>query len=521
MNKDVIFYNGSILTMDLDNPNTEAILVRNNKIMALGHKDDLCQLASPQLEMFDLQGECLMPGFHDSHVHLLYHGFSLAQLDLEKTKTKAEALALVAKKANKLAEGSWILGAGYLLSRWGEEINKKDLDDVAPKHYVVLRSQDHHSAWLNSLALQIAGINKSTPKPEHGEILRDANGEITGVLLEHAYDLVAQKLPKPSNQELVKALDNAADDLASYGITTVHHMAYEPAQFWRVLAKEASKDNFPIRVWACIDQDRIEAASEIGLATAQGGNNFQIGGAKFFADGALGSKTSHMLEPFDNSTNYGTEVHGYEILIDRFPKAIAAGLVPVIHAIGDAANRAVLDALAETKELWQAQNMRPRIEHAQHLHSQDIIRFAELGVIASMQPIHLRFDAKTALDLLGERAANMHNWRSLLASGASLAFGSDTPVAIPDVIEALKTGLDRKAESGEELYPEQALKIEELLHAYTRNAAYAINWENRSGQLKAGYDADFVILSHNPYEGLEDLKVVATMKGGLWTFYSW
>ena len=504
--------------MDDDMPTAEAILIRSGKIIALGSKDFVTKLAAPNVQTIDLEGRCLMPGFHDSHVHLVYHGFSLAQLDLENTKTKAEALELVANKAKELPEGEWILGAGYLLSRWDEEINKKDLDAVAANHPVVLRSQDHHSAWLNSLALQKAGIDNKTVNPEHGEIVRDSKGEATGVLLEQAYDLVAEKLPGPSNQDVVRALDVAAKDLAKRGITTVHHMAYEPAQFWRILAKEASKDSYPLRVWACIDQDRIEAAAEIGLATGQGGNNFQIGGAKFFADGALGSMTSHMLEPFVNSSNYGTEVHGYEVLIDRFPKAIQAGLVPVTHAIGDAANRAVLDALEETKDLWQAQNMRPRIEHAQHLAQKDIARFAKLGVIASMQPIHLRFDAKTALDLLGERAANMHNWRSLLASGAKLALGSDTPVAIPDVIAAMKTGLDRKAENDQALYPEQALTIEELLLGYTANAAYAISWENRSGQLGVDYDADFVILSHNPLKGLENLEVVATMKAGRWTY---
>ena len=516
MNKDILFHNGTILTMNTASPKAEAMLIRCDKILALGDFDDLSKLASPDLEIIDLNGQCLMPGFHDSHVHLVYHGFSLAQLDLENTKSKAEALELVAQKAKELDDGSWILGAGYLLSRWGEDIHKKDLDAVAPNHFVVLRSQDHHSAWLNSLALQRAGIDTNTANPEHGEILR-IDGQATGVLLEHAYDLIAEKLPKPSNQDLVRALADAAQDLASQGITTVHHMAYEPAQFWQILAKEASKDSYPLRVWACIDQDRIEAAAEIGLATGQGGNNFQVGGAKFFADGALGSMTSHMLEPFQNTKNYGTEVHGYKILADRFPKAIAAGLTPVIHAIGDAANRAVLDALTETKDLWQAQNMRPRIEHAQHLDANDLTRFAQLGVIASMQPIHLRFDAKTALDLLGERAANMHNWRSLIDSGAVLALGSDTPVAIPNVIEAMKTGLNRKAENGQALAPEQALTIEELLLGYTRNAAYAINWEHRSGQLKPNYDADFVLLSHNPNEGLEDLEIVATMKAGIWT----
>ena len=518
---DLLFYNGEILTMDAKRPSSEAVLLRADKILALGDYDELLKLAAPGFKAFDLQGRCLMPGFHDSHVHLLYHGLSLARLHLENTKTMAEALELVADKAKQLEDGKWILGSGFLLSRWAvDDLKKEDLDKFAPNHPVILRSQDHHSAWVNSLALKLAGIDKDTPDPKHGEIVRDAKGEATGLLLEQAHDLLQEKLPVPSDEDLIIALDNAANDLASKGITTVHHMAYEPAQFWRNLAKRASQSDYPLRVWACIDQDRIEHAAELGLATGQGGANFQIGGAKFFADGALGSKTAHMLEPYQNSNEYGTEVHSYNILLERYPKAIEAGLLPVTHAIGDAANRAVLDALQATKELWQAKKMRPRIEHAQHLDKKDIARFAELGVTASVQPLHLRFDAKTARDLVAEGANKMHLWRSLTDSGVRLALGSDTPVASPDVLQAMQTGLDRKGEDGQLLNAKEALKIDELLAGYTCNAAYAIAWEDRSGMIKEGFDADFVILSHNPHQGLEGLEVLATMKAGNWTFQS-
>ena len=519
MNNDLLFHNGEILTMDSERPSVEAVLLRCEKIIALGSFDDLLKLAAPGFETIDLDGKCLMPGFHDSHVHLLYHGLSLAQLNLENTNTVDEALALLSVKTKELPNGAWIQGSGFLMSRWGiNELHKRDLDRVAPNHPVILRSQDHHSAWVNSLALKLAGIDNNTPDPEHGEIVRNSKGEATGLLLEHAHDLVQEKLPKLSDADLIIALNNAAKDLAAKGITTVHHMAYEPAQFWRNLAKRASQNDYPLRVWACIDQDRIEHAQEIGLATGQGGDNFTIGGVKFFADGALGSKTAYMLEPYPNTNEYGTEVHAYDYLIERYQKAIEAGLIPVTHAIGDAANRAVLDALEKTKELWQAKDMRPRVEHAQHLHEQDVPRFAELGVIASVQPLHLRFDAKTAISLIGEAAEKMHLWRSLTDNGVKLALGSDTPVASPNVLEAMKTGLDRKGENGKSLNREQALTIDELLAGYTKNAAFAIGRENRSGMIKAGFDADFVILSHNPKEGLGGLRVVATMKAGSWTF---
>ena len=189
-------------------------------------------------------------------------------------------------------------------------------------------------------------------------------------------------------------------------------MAVQKPHEWREMASLASQPDYPVRVWACIDQDKIEHLAALGLATGQGGENFQIGGAKFFADGALGSMTALMLEPFAGTIVYGFPVHSRELMLERFPLAIQAGLVPVIHAIGDAANHIVLDCLEASKDLWQAQNMRPRIEHAQHLQASDIPRFAQMGVIPSMQPIHYRFDAKRTTELLPDRLGGTHAWRN-------------------------------------------------------------------------------------------------------------
>jgi predicted amidohydrolase YtcJ len=224
-----------------------------------------------------------------------------------------------------------------------------------------------------------------------------------------------------------------------------------------------------------------------------------------------------VLEPYTNTTTTGFPVHSFDYLIERFPLAIDAGLVPVIHAIGDKANRDVLNALEQTKHLWQPLNMRPRIEHAQHLHPDDVGRFTKLGVIASMQPIHYRFDAKRIAELLPDRLEQAHAWRTLTDCGARIPLGSDTPVATPDVMLGVQTACSRRAEDGS-IIGSQTLTIDEALAGYTRHAAYTIGWENRSGQIKAGYDADLVILSHNPHESLENLTVQATMKAGYWTF---
>ena len=515
---DLLFHNGIILTMNEAAPTAEALAVRGRRILAVGTEAEV-RAAVGSAEVVDLRGRCLLPGFHDSHVHLTQHGLELTQLNLQKAKTLEEGLELIKAQAQSLPKGEWLLGAGFLMSRWDvSELHREDLDKVSPENPVLLRSQDHHSAWANSRALELSNITASTPNPKDGEVVKDKQGEPTGLLLEKALHLVWDKLPPPSAEVIREALQRGGDHLASLGITTVHHMAYEPAAYWRELALAASDAAFPVRVWACIDQESIEHAAAIGLATGQGGEFFQIGGAKFFADGALGSLTAHMLNAYEGTDTTGVEVHGKEVLLERFPLAIKAGLVPVTHAIGDAANRAVLDALEATKNLWQPIGMRPRVEHVQHLHPDDLPRFAELGVTASMQPIHFKFDAKRTAELLGERIKTTHAWRTLQQHGTLLALGSDTPVATPDVLEGLETACTRRSEEGEVYGKDEALDVETALAGYTRNAARAIGWENRSGQLKPGYDADLCVLSSDPRKGFEGLEVTATLKAGGWTF---
>jgi predicted amidohydrolase YtcJ len=514
--EDIIFVNGTILTMNPAQPKVDAVAIRGDKILVAGTEAELREVAH-KAEVIDLQGRTLLPGFHDSHVHLLYHGLELTQLHLEEAKTLDEALVIIAQRAHQTPKGEWIHGAGFLMARWGvNALDKSRLDEIAPHHPVFLRSQDHHSAWANSLALKLAGVTSSTPNPESGEIVKDNSGQPTGLLLELAQHLVQAVVPKPSSHDLSQALYRAADHLASLGITTVHNMAAEPASYWRATASVASQA-YALRVWTCIDQEHIEHAAAVGLATGQGGDSFQVGGAKFFADGALGSMTALMLGPYAGSDSTGIEVHSRHLLQTRIPLAIQAGLVPVIHCIGDKANRVVLDVLEETQHLWQPLNMRPRIEHAQHLHPSDLPRFAKLGVIASMQPIHYRFDAKRIAELLPDRLAGAHAWRSLLNAGSVIPLGSDTPVATPDVILGLQTACQRSAESNAFGF-DQVFSIDEALAGYTRQAAYAIAWEHRSGRIKTGFDADLVMLSHDPYQSLEQVSVEATMKAGQWTF---
>ena len=517
--QDILFYGGPIFTQDDAQPRAEAVLVRGERIAFVGGLAEAEALAAGDVNRINLEGRCLLPGFHDAHVHLTQHGFDLSRLNLLETQTLDEALKLVELRTKEQEPGTWIQGSGLSMSRWNvSSLAKRDLDRVAPQHPVTLRSQDGHSVWVNSLALERMGIGPDTPDPENGVIERDDRGEPTGRLLELATKLLGDVIPKPSDVELQNALQQAGVHLAGLGITMVHHMAYEPARNWRQLALAASQDDFPLRVWACVDQEHIEAATALGLATGQGGERFMIGGAKFFADGALGSLTAWMLKPYTGTDTVGVTVHGPEVLRERYPKAVDAGLTLVTHAIGDAANRAVLDALEETKDQWQAKGLRPRLEHAQHLHPDDVARAAALGVVVSMQPIHLTFDVKRIGELLADRQGGAYRTRSLLDAGTVLAFGSDTPVASPDVIAGIRAACLRKAVDGSSLNPDEALSVDEALAAYTKGAAYAIKREHRSGQLKAGFDADLVMLSHDPHTSLDKLFVAGTMLAGSWTY---
>ncbi len=521
---DKLFVNGTFLAMQGSEKTEqfpEALLLRGDKVLALGSEAELRPQMAPQHEVIDVAGACIMPAFHDAHVHLTRHGFELSVLRLDEIESLEDALVAVKERASELPKGAWLLGSGFSTERFGvTTLYASDLDKVAPDHKVYLQSQDHHSAWANSSAFEFANVHASTPDPENGVIERNDSGAPSGLLLEHAQKVVAQHIPEYSQTEIIEALDAAATHFASLGVASVHSMAAEPVEYLRTQWLRASQKDYGLRVWSCVAQEDAESAIGAGLATGQGGDRFQVGGAKFFADGALGSLTAWMLDPYDQTTETGMAVHGPELMAERFPMVIEAGLVPVTHAIGDGACRAVIDALEATKSLWQAKNMRPRLEHAQHLHPDDLERVAKLGIIASMQPIHLYFDVKRINNMLASRLDHAYCFRTLLDKGAVLAFGSDTPVATPDVIKSLQVATTHVGAHGEALNPKEVITAYEALYAYTVGAAFANGRAAYSGKLQYGYDADLVMLSHNPLDTLEGLQVKATMLAGEWTFES-
>lgn len=515
---DTVLY-GSVLTMDPARPRAHGVALAGGRVVAVGEPADLHDAAGRGATVLDFGSACIMPGFHDAHLHLTRHGLELDYLDLSATTSLASAAELLRRRA--AGEGDWVIATGLGLQRWGlatigaEE--RATLEAAAAGRKVLVHSQDHHSAWASAAALTAAGVSAATGGGEGGAVIRDEGGEPTGLLLEHAVDLVEGAVPAPTREALRAALVRAGRHLASLGITTVHHMAAEGAALWRELALVASDDAYELRVWACIPQQDIEAAAAIGLATGQGGAGFRVGGAKFFADGALGSRTAWMLEPYAGTDGVGMAMDGPEVLRERVPLALAAGLTPVVHAIGDAATRATLDAFEATRAQWLAAGLRPRLEHAQHMHPVDVARAGRLGVVASMQPVHLTFDIASIKALLPDRLERAYPLRSLAAAGAVLAFGSDTPVAPPGVFDGLRAACRRTDAAGRRLPATEAISPDAALAAYTTGAAWAIGAEGRSGALKVGYDADLVVLDHDPLVSLDGLQVVATMKGGVFT----
>lgn len=521
--RDRLYRGGRVLTLDPAAPRAEAVAVRGGRVLAVGAEEAVRAVLAPDAETVDLQGGCLLPAFHDAHVHLTLHGLALRRLNLAGISEVDEVAARVRAVAAEQEAGRWVLGSAFVAQRLGvPNLHRDVLDAAAPAHPVLLRSQDHHGAWVNGEALRRAGIHAGTPDPPGGTIVRDDDGAPTGYLLERAVERVLEVVPAPAEAELRAALEEAGRDLAGYGVGTVHHMAYEPPDHWRALALAASRDAFPLRVWACVPQQEIEAAARLGLATGQGGGRFTVGGAKFFVDGALGSLTGWMLEPYGGSDDRGLVLDGPEVLRERMPAAIRAGLAPVAHAIGDAANRAVLDVLEVEADAWRAAGLRPRVEHAQHVHPDDVRRLGGLGLVASMQPLHLTFDAPTIHGPLADREERAYPLRALREAGAVIALGSDTPVAPPGVLAGMAAAVTRRGEDGSRVSPQHAVDAATALAGYTRDAAAAIGREGRSGVLRAGADADFTVLARDPTETpAEDLAGVAvwrTVVGGRTTF---
>lgn len=517
----LLLLKGKIYTMDRTLPRAQAVAIEGNRILAVGFNEEVrAQTRGGGWEVLDLEGKAVVPGFIDCHVHFLEFALGLKRLDFKGVDSLEGVHGLVRERARKSGPGEWITGFGWDHHLWqGGFPRKEDLDRVAPENPVALTRKDGHLMWVNSLALERARIDEGTPDPPGGEIERDAQGP-TGILKERALELVEEILPPSSPQTRQGVLREAISKAQQFGLTGIHDCegSQALADFQTLLAQ----GELGVRVYMMIPQEGLEKAIDLGLKTGFGNDYLRLGHLKLFADGSLGSQTAHMLEPFyGQPDNCGIPVLSWDELQDIVGRADEAEIACAVHAIGDAANRKALDIFAQMRARGVRGGLRHRIEHAQLLHPDDIPRFKQLGIIASMQPIHATSDMVMADRYWGERARYSYAWRSLLDSGARLAFGSDCPVESLEPLMGIYAAVTRQRASGEPeggWYPQERLTVAEAVHAYTLGAAYASGEGRAKGSIAPGKLADLVVLSCDTFEirpeGTLEAKVLYTIFDG-------
>ena len=523
MQPTLLLVNGNIHTMERLLPRASALAIAGAQILAVGG-DELAALAGRTTRVIDLHGLTVVPGLIDAHLHFLSYGLSLREIDLMNVPSRAAALERIAARAATTPAGHWLTGRGWDQVLWPEPLfpTAAQLDAVTPEHPAFLRRKCGHAGWANSLALKLAGITRETPDPAGGAIERDpVTGEPTGILLERAMDLVAQLQAIPTDAEAVDAVRVAMQRAHSLGITGIHNMEGAPAL--RAFQELRRRGEWKLRVLQQIPEVDLDAAIELGIQSGFGDEWIRFGAVKIFADGSLGARSALMVDPYEGEPhNRGIAVSTAEHLKAQVEKAARAGLAVHTNAIGDQANRNVLDAVEATRRAGIGLHLRHRIEHSQVLQPADVPRFAELGVIPSMQPIHCTQDIVLADRHWGDRSRLAYAWSSLQSSGAMLAFGSDAPVETPDVMQGIYAAVTRRRADGypgaEGWYPEECVSVAEAVYAYTLGAAYAGGEEAIKGSLAPGKLADITVLERDIFtvaaEEILTTPITYTIVGG-------
>ncbi len=523
-----VLYNAQIHTLDAANPTATAIAVDGGRVALVGSDRDILAACGSAADKQDMHGQTIWPGLTDAHIHLQHYAFALQMIDCE-TPTQAECLRRVEEKVRASAAGAWVRGHGWNQNDWAEGFGSvQSLDAVAPANPVYLTAKSLHAAWANSGALRAAGITRSTPDPLNGKIGRDENGEPNGLLFEEAMGLVEDAIPAPTANMVAQAIGAAQNNLWQFGITAVHD--YDGATCFTALQLLQEEGRLRTRVVKGIPLENLEHAIALGLRTGFGNDFLRIGSVKLFADGALGPQTAAMLQPYEGApTNNGILLLDNEQVFEHGQKAAANGISVAIHAIGDRANHEVLLGYAQVRRFEREHGLpalRHRIEHVQVLHPEDYGRLAELGVIASVQPIHATSDMHMADRHWGSRSAGAYAFRTLIEQGTRVCFGSDAPVESPNPFLGLHAAVTRQRADGspgkDGWYPGQRLALAEALQGFTGGAAYAAGMENQQGRLAQGYYADLIVLTQNPFtmpaEQLYALRPSATMVGGEWVW---
>ncbi len=477
-------------------PGADAIAIAGNRILAVGREAELRPLCGPDTRRVDCGGHSVTPALTDAHIHFVATARARAEVRLAGVGSRAEALEKIRAFLARRPGSSVLVGQGWDANDWSEKPDRAALDAVTGDVPALLESKDVHSLWVNSAALGLAGVTRATADPAGGRIERDERGDPIGILRETAVRLVRHLRPRRDLHSDVEASRDLALDLLRHGITQVH--VFEGVQHHPAMAAVAAGEGPRLRFRVYLAQDDLEEALRSGAKSGAGDDWFRLAGVKLFADGSLGSRTAAMLEPYLGEMNAGIEVLSRAELEHLVRRAAEGDLSCAIHAIGDRANRNALDALEANRERTSRLSLPARIEHAQILHPQDLPRLARLGVVASMQPIHCTSDLELADRYWGPRADTSYAWRALLQAGATLAFGSDSPVESWDPMTGLHAAVSRQRPDGSPAggwRPAQRLSLGEALTAYTEGAARTVAESERGGGLSPGQAADLVVWS--------------------------
>ena len=520
---DLIISNATIWTGDTSQPYANSMAIAGDKIIAIGELEDVITFKNNTTTEIDLEGKFMTPGFIDSHVHLMTGGRSLLSVDLRDAKTPEIFGQRVSDFAKTISPEEWILEGNWDHTLWGGELpNKSWIDAGTPNNPVLIMRLDWHMALANSAALKYAGIDKNTPEVEGGSIERDKDGNPTGILKDNAMNLVMDKMPPMSPKQKDDSFRAAMNYFLSNGVTTVHDVDGFNKDFesYSTAKKYREEGKLKVRIYAATP---LNEWGELAAMKNESDLLLKTGSLKGFVDGSLGSHTAAFHNHYsDKKDDKGFFINTHEDLYQWISKADKANLHVLVHAIGDSANHVLLDIYERVILENGKKDRRFRIEHAQHLAPEDISRFAELGVIASMQPYHAIDDGRWAEDYIGaERIKTTYAFNSLMNANATLAFGSDWAVAPAAPLQGIYAAVTRRTlddKNPDGWVQDEKISVGQALIAYTKNAAYASFEEKIKGTLEVGKLADFVVLSDDITKmaapKIRDVKVLLTYVGG-------
>jgi predicted amidohydrolase YtcJ len=524
---DLIITNGKVWTVDKARPQAEALAVLGDRIVAVGSSTEVDAWHGPQTKVVDAKGKLLLPGFNDAHTHFVDGGSQLQDVQLKDAETPEEFARRIGERANSTPKGEWITGGNWDEQRWSPAHlpTKELIDPVTPQTPVWVTRYDGHESLANSIALRLANITAKTADPPGGQIVRDAQGNPTGVLRDAAQDLVAKVMPPLSHTRRLRAVHQALDHAASLGVTSVQdkNPLYDDV---KVYAELAEKGELTTRMYVAPMETDWKDQAKIGIRHAFGTSFLRMGAVKGYADGSLGSETAYFFDPYtDDPQSHGLlsdEMHPPSAMLQRLKGADTAGLQICIHAIGDRGISMTLDIFEQIEKSNGKRDRRWRIEHAQHMVEKDFARFARLGVIASVQPYHAIDDGRWAEKRIGpDRIKRTYAFRTFLNHGVRLAFGTDWPVAPLSPMWTIYAAVTRATLDGKNpdgWVPEQKLSVAEAVEAYTLGSAYAEFQEKEKGSITPGKLADFVVVSDDifkiPPAAIRNVKVEATYVGG-------